>query len=334
MSSDAPAYVLEDVAFAYGGRPVLRVPRLEIARGEIVALAGANGSGKTTLLHLLGFLEAPTNGRALFFGEEATPEKGLALRRRVGLLLQNPYLFHTSVLANVEYGLRVRGLSRRQARERARAALEQVGLSGFEGRRASRLSGGEAKRVALARVLALETEVLLLDEPLAHVDDHSARRMEELIGRLNLEEGRTIVLASHDLLRAQALAGRVLSFHEGSLVPTSLANVFRGAVTGDGAHFDTGRIIVSVGAADPRGTHLAIDPAGVVLSRQPLESSMRNTFQGRIVGIHEEGDAVRVEVDAGEHFRVRITAESLALLALHLGEPICLSFKSTATSVF
>lgn len=333
MSTDALAYQLDDVTFAYGDEPVLRIPSLEIPRGEVVALVGANGSGKTTLLHLLAFLEAPTAGRVRFFGREATATGHLSLRRRVGLLLQKPYLFHRSVLANVELGLRVRGIGPREAGERARQALERVGLAGFEHRDARQLSGGEAKRVALARALAVDACVLLLDEPLAHMDDHSARRTEEVIGTLNRDEGKTIVLASHDLLWAQALAHRVLSLHGGGLVPASLANVFRGAVADDGAHFDTGRLVVGVGAG-ARGTHLAIDPTGIVLSRHPLDSSMRNAFEGRIVAVSEEGGNVRVEVEAGERFRVQITPESLRLLDLRLGEPVTLSFKSTATNVF
>ncbi|MFC1805768.1 ABC transporter ATP-binding protein [Planctomycetota bacterium] len=328
----APAYVLEDVTFAYDGKTVVDVPRLQIRRGEVTALVGANGSGKTTLLHLLAFLEAPTGGSITFLGQQATP--ALELRRRVGLLLQEPYLFHASVVRNVEVGLKVRGVSGRARRERAKAALEQVGLAGFEERDAAKLSGGEARRVALARVLALETDVLLLDEPMAHMDEHSARRTEELLLRLHREQGKTIVLASHDLLWAQALARRVLSLHRGSLVPASLANVFRGQVAADGVHFETGRLSIYLGGEGASGTHLAIDPSAIVLSREPLASSMRNTFQGRIVAISEEAARVRIEVDAGERVRVSITRESLRLLALHLGETVHLSFKSTAAQVF
>ena len=334
MSNPAPAYVLDGVTFAYAGKPVLDVPALEIPRGEVVALVGANGSGKTTLLHLLAFLETPTSGRLTFCGQKAVPAHALALRRRVGLLHQEPYLFHTSVLANVAYPLAVRGLPRPDVRRRARAALERVGLPDFGDRDAARLSGGEAKRVALARILAVEPDVLLLDEPMAHIDEHSARHTEALLLTLNREFGNTIVLASHDLLWAQALAHRVLSLHEGRLVPASLANVFRGTLAPDGSHFDTGRITVYVGAPPPHGTHLAIDPCAIVLSREPLASSMRNSFEGRVVAIHEGGGGVRIEVEAGERFRVQITAESLRLLDLRVGQPTHLAFKSTATQLF
>ena len=334
MSADPPVYRLDDVTFAYGETPVLSVPRLEIPRGSITALVGPNGSGKTTLLHLLGFLAAPCSGRLFFHGDEVRPKRHLALRRRVALLLQNPYLFRTSVLGNVACGLRLRGLSAKAARGRARRALEQVGLGALGRKPAWRLSGGEAKRVALARALAFDTDVLLLDEPLAHVDTASTGRIEELIVALNRERGATVVLASHDPLWAQALAHRVLSLHDGRLVPAAPGNVFTGKVTADGAGFDTGRITIHLGAGEHRGGHLALDATAIVLSREPLASSMRNTFRGRIVAISEEGGNVRVQLDAGERFHCLITAESLRLLDLRLGDEPHLCFKSTAARVF
>jgi len=334
MATPPPVYALDAIAFAYDAVPVLRVPSLEIARGEILGVVGANGSGKTTLLHLLGFLASPSEGRLWFLGQEARAASLVRLRRRVGLLLQTPYLFRTSVLANVARGLAIRGLPGREARRRARAALEQVGLAGFETRPAARLSGGEAKRVALARILAFETDVLLLDEPLAHMDQHSARQTEALIARLNRDEGKTIVLASHDQLWVQALAHRVLSLHEGRLVPASLTNVFRGIVSADGSRFETGRIAIQLLAGAARGTHIAIDPTSIVLSETPLTSSMRNTFRGRIVAVSEERGGARVQVEAGERFHVLITKASLDLLHLRLGQEVCLSFKSTSAHLF
>lgn len=331
---ESAAYILEDVTFAYGERVVVDVPRLEIPRGKVTAIVGANGSGKTTLLHLLGFIEPPRTGCIHFFGKEAAPEKALDFRRRGALLLQHPYLFHTSVLANVEWGLKVRGISRKERRERAMRALEQVGLSGFEDRAASALSGGESKRVALARVLAFETEVLLLDEPMSHMDRESADRTEQVIRERNHERGVTVVLASPDILWAQALTDNILSLHEGRIVPASLANVFRGHISDAGRSFETAKISIYLGETETEGTHLAIDPAGIVLSKEPLTSSMRNAFRGRVVAISEEAAGVRVDVAAGERFHVLITKKSLETLELHLGDAVCLSFKSTAAKVF
>jgi len=328
------AYELKGISFAYANTPVLDVPSLEIPQQSVTALVGANGSGKTTLLHILAFIENAAAGQMTFFGEKSEPESLERSRRRVSLLLQHPYLFHDTVLANVEYGLKIRGISSDESGKKAMKVLEEVGLAGYEEKDATRLSGGEGKRVALARCLAVETDVLLLDEPLAHVDRESARQIEEIIIRLRNEHSKTIVLASHDLFWAQTLADNVLSFHGGNLVPASLANVFRGVVSDDGSCFDTGNISISLTADEVEGTHIAIDPAAIVLSKDALESSMRNTFQGRIVAISEEGGHVRVDVDAGERFHVSITKRSLEIFDLRLGDQVYLSFKSTSATIF
>lgn len=139
----------------------------------------------------------------------------------MGLLLQNPYLFHTSVLSNVLWGLQVRGVPRRTGKKASRAALETVGLVGFEDRYARSLSGGEAQRVALARALVLEPEVLLLDEPANHMDRDSVQRTGETVLELNEKRGTTIVLTSHDIVQVQALAHRVICLWEGKIAPSS-----------------------------------------------------------------------------------------------------------------
>ena len=215
------AYSLRDLTFSYDNRPALDIDEMEIAAGDIVALVGPNGSGKTTLLHNLAFIETPQRGLISFFGATACKENLLGFRRRVGLLLQNPYLFHTSVLSNVLWGLQVRGVPRRKGRKAARAALETVGLLGFEDRYARSLSGGEAQRVALARALVLEPEVLLLDEPANHMDRESVQRTGETVLELNAKRGTTIILTSHDIVQVQALARRVICLSEGKIAPAS-----------------------------------------------------------------------------------------------------------------
>jgi tungstate transport system ATP-binding protein len=213
------AYTVDQVQLSYGGPPVLSVDRLEVRRGEIVALVGPNGSGKTTLLHALAFLLFPDKGRLLFFGEPVSTEGLVGLRRRVGLLLQNPYLFQTSVMENVTAGLRLRRVPRAKSREAALAALDHVGLAGFENRGARSLSGGESQRVALARALVLDPEVLLLDEPGNHMDRASIQRCEEIVRRLNRERGLTVVLTTHNTNQAEVLAHRVLRLEDGAIFP-------------------------------------------------------------------------------------------------------------------
>jgi tungstate transport system ATP-binding protein len=210
-------YSVSDLVFSYDGPVVLVVEHLEIIQGEVVALVGPNGAGKTSLLHLLAFLQTPDRGSMLFCGETVTRGKILRFRRRVGLLLQVPYLFHSTVLDNVMWGLRIRHVPRSECRRMAAAALERVGLSGFEGRHARSLSGGETQRVALARALVLQPEVLLLDEPGSHMDRESVLRTEEMVQQLNREQGTTVVFTTHDLAQAQALGQRVLRLSQGRL---------------------------------------------------------------------------------------------------------------------
>ncbi len=181
-------YRLENVVRRY--RPVrssraieaLRVPHLEVPVGDILAVVGPNGSGKSTLLETMAFLTRPDEGTILLDDHDVwSTGRSFAARRRCPLLLQRPVLFKASVLKNVMYGLRVRGMTRVEARRKAEHVLRLTRLEGLAQRAHRELSGGERQRVALARVLALEPEILLLDEPTAHVDYFNARMIEEII---------------------------------------------------------------------------------------------------------------------------------------------------------
>ena len=192
------AYELRQVGFSYDQTPVLKVNDLQVAQGELLAIVGPNGAGKTTLLHLLAFIEVPTSGDISFFGESSEKSNPISLRRRVGLLLQNPYLFRASVLTNMVWGLRLRGISRHTCRDLATKALQSVGLHGFEHRMAQSLSGGESQRVALARALVLDPDVLILDEPTNHMDEESAERIVDIVVKMNHDQGKTVIFSSHD----------------------------------------------------------------------------------------------------------------------------------------
>lgn len=190
----------------YGGRTVLRLPELSIARGEVLALTGPNGAGKSTLLRLLAFLESPASGELCFHGTPGRPP-----RQDVTLLLQEPYLFKASVFENVVYGLRVRG-RRRDLRRAAEEAMLAVGFApGQDMLRRSwkALSGGEKQRVALAARLILRPLVLLLDEPTSSVDASSAKAIETAVRAAALA-GTTVVAASHDMAWLSSLDARRL----------------------------------------------------------------------------------------------------------------------------
>jgi len=192
-------YRLQSIRKRYGSNVALDVEELTIAEGRLYTLTGANGAGKSTLLSILAFLTPPTSGEIFYAGKRVDWNHGSVeeYRRKVTLLHQSPYLFGGSVHDNVAFGLKVRGIPREERRRIVDRALDGVGLQGFRDRKARELSGGEAQRVAMARALALEPEVLLLDEPLANIDRETAGLLETVIASLPAR-GTTVVMTTHD----------------------------------------------------------------------------------------------------------------------------------------
>ena len=192
-------YELTAVQVRFGSRVALDIDSLTIQRGCLHILMGANGSGKSTLLSVMASLTKPDHGRIIFCGSPLNwSRKQLGhLRKQVTLLHQESYLFSGTVMGNVGFGLRMRGIDQKEVRGSVKHFLALVGLEGFEERDARALSGGEARRVALARAMACRPQVLLLDEPMSHVDQKSAEIIEEVIASQS-QAGTTIVMASHD----------------------------------------------------------------------------------------------------------------------------------------
>jgi ABC-type methionine transport system ATPase subunit len=203
-----------------GPAEILREINLTVERGEILGLIGPTGSGKTTLLRLINLLDEPSAGCILFGGKEVSgkPEKKvLAARRKMAMVFQKPVMFKASVEENVSYGLRMRGRQRRDDRIRVKEALAMVGLSGYEIRDANTLSGGEMQRIALARALVLQPELLLLDEPTANLDPRSAASIDCLLHSLAGSQ-TAVILATHNMQQCRKLAGRVAVLQSGRLV--------------------------------------------------------------------------------------------------------------------
>jgi len=192
-------YRLQSIRKCYGSNVALDIEELTIVRGRLYTLTGANGAGKSTLLSLLAFLAPPTSGEIFYAGKRVDWNHGSVegYRRKVTLLHQSPYLFGGSVHDNVAFGLKVRGIGGEERRWRIDEALEAVGLQGFRDRMSRELSGGEAQRVAMARALALNPEVLLLDEPLANIDRETSGLLETVIASLPAQ-GTTVVMTTHD----------------------------------------------------------------------------------------------------------------------------------------
>jgi len=203
----------------YRERLVLDISNLCLERGGFYGLVGPNGAGKTTLLKILSFLERPSEGTIRFDGQPVNHSADgiTALRRQVALVMQDPLLFHATVLRNVAYGLWVRGMNKQERYLQARQVLETVGLHDLADKPAHLLSGGEAQRVALARALAPRPGVLLLDEPMANLDRSNTALIEDTLRDINNRQGTTIVFTTHNLTQAQGLSKEVMALSAGRL---------------------------------------------------------------------------------------------------------------------
>jgi ABC-type sulfate/molybdate transport systems ATPase subunit len=202
------ALTLRDVRHRRGGREVLRIDALDLAAGQRLAVLGPNGAGKTTLLRLLAAIDMPTAGSVLVDGVRTTPG-AVALRRRIAYATQRPGLLSTSVRRNVELPLRWRRVPRPQRRAAAAAALERLGVAHLAQRPAAALSAGEAQRVNLARALALDPALLLLDEPAAALDAEARHAFLTDVERALDASTTTVVHVSHRPEEAFRLADHV-----------------------------------------------------------------------------------------------------------------------------
>jgi tungstate transport system ATP-binding protein len=217
-SSDLPL-VLDGVSLQAGATLILDRLNLTITPGAPTLIVGPNGSGKTTLLRLCMGLAAPSTGRVTWGGRTHSRP----LRRAI--LFQRPVMLRRTVAANVAYALAQAGIPRSQRAQRVAALLERVGLADLAPRSARRLSGGEQQRLALARALARDPELLLLDEPTANLDPAATRGVEEIV-LMAAQSGIKIVMASHDLGQVRRLAGDVIFLVRGALCEQGQANDF------------------------------------------------------------------------------------------------------------
>ncbi len=202
--------VVDSVSVSLGGRSVLNAVSLAVSAGEVVAVFGPSGSGKSTLLRAVAGLVEVESGRVVIDGVDVTSVP--THRRRVGMVFQDEQLFpHRDVAGNVAFGLEMAGVERRERESRVEELLSAVGLDGFGDRDVSTLSGGEAKRAALARSLAPRPAVLLADEPLTGLDADLHDRLAVEVGAVLRESGTTTLWVTHDRAEAALVADRSVS---------------------------------------------------------------------------------------------------------------------------
>ena len=351
---------------------------LRVAPGEILGVLGPNGAGKTTLLRALSGLDALSSGTIalgdLTLDDAATDTFVPPENRPVALVFQDYRLFpHLDVRDNIAYSPRVRGAGRRQARAAADTWLERLDLGALSSRRPHQISGGQAQKVALARALAAEPRLLLLDEPLSALDARTRLEVRAQL-RSHLEEftGPVLVI-THDPLEAMVMADRLLVIENGRVVqqgtPAQVArqpatqyvarlvglNLYAGTLdpaTGH-VHLDDGGMFtvtlndefVGADVAASAGSVLGglsrprvlvgLRPSAITIhTATPTRASPRNVWKGTVAALELLTDRVRVQVDASPPALVDISAAAVADLALRPGTGVWLSAKATETEAY
>ncbi len=333
--------------------------------GEVVALIGPNGAGKTTVLRALAGLTPLGRGRITVGGVGG--EAGVAVlddpvadvfvppeRRPIGVVFQDYLLFaHLTVLENVAFGLRARGVARQVAHRRALEWLDRVGLGDRLGARPGALSGGQAQRVALVRALVTDPRILLLDEPLAALDAGTRGEVRRDLRRhLDGFEGIRL-LVTHDPVDAHVLADRVVVLEDGRIAQSGTldqvtahprsayvadligTNMLRGTLDRGVLTTGSGAVVVGHDPAQPAGpAYAVIAPAAIALHQARPDGSPRNVWACTVTDIDEHLDRVRVVVDGAVPLVAEITPRALAELRLRPGDHLWAAVKATEVAIY
>lgn len=329
-----------------------------VAAGETVALLGPNGAGKTTILRALAGLQPLDEGHIRLDGRCLDdPASGVHIPpedRPIAVVFQDYLLFpNLTVLENVAFGLRSRGMPRAEARRHASEWLGRVGLAGTARNRVRQLSGGQQQRVALVRSLATSPRLLMLDEPLAALDTGTRNELRRELRRHLAARDTVRVLVTHDPVDAHALADRVLVIeagcitHQGSLADVAAhprstyvaelagVNLLEGSLHSGALRLTTDALLVSASTDVPDGPAFAVvHPHAVALHRQRPHGSPRNSWSATVAELDHHADRVRVRLAGPVPLVAEITPAALADLDLHPDEMVWASVKATEITTY
>lgn len=343
---------LENLTYTLGSFSIQNIS-LHIPENEYFVLLGPTGAGKTLILELIAGFHIPRKGRILLNNSDVThlpPEK-----RNIGFVYQDYSLFpHMTVKDNISFGLEMHKAPQMEIERKVEDTMNLIGISHLKERHPSTLSGGEQQRVSLARALATNPKILLLDEPLGALDPRTQRFLREELKRIHKTQNVTTIHVTHDQTEALILADRIGVIMNGEIVQVGsphelfnrpineriaefvgVENVLKGTIKSnkDGLALidvDNHEVCALTGIKDGK-VDVFIRPENIVLSKNPLRSSARNVFKNRITKITNLGPILNVELDNG--LEIFITKQSAEEMSLKQGVQVYASFKATATHV-
>ena len=322
-----------------------------VEKGDYFILLGESGAGKSMLLEIIAGLVNPESGSIFLEGKDITRER--IQDRKIGLVFQDYAIFpHLSVRENIAYSLSGTKLTHLQKKENVQSTAEQLGIADLLHRKPSTLSGGELQRVALARTMIQQPQLLLLDEPLASLDTLIKADLRSMLRKIH-RNGQTILHVTHDYEEAISLGNKIAVIDNGKIIqegtpeevfrfPKSefvahfvgVKNFFKGQLTRENkstyALIDN-RVRIRVETdEDAEEGYLAIRSEDIFLSKEMMQSSALNNFQGKVVEIIPASTGVEVILDIGLRIHALVTRESINTLGIKEGSELWIHFKATA----